>query len=80
MSLADRVEQRIHLKPLTCNFVALFDKLPKEDQKYLTEQIEKGTPTLILTAGLRAEGYRIGDPTFNDHRYGRCRCPQVTTK
>jgi hypothetical protein len=72
MALKDNIEK--HTYVLECTVVRLLAKLNLEDRNTLLEAIEKGVPTMTLVAALREEGYKIGEPTFNLHRYGKCRC------
>jgi hypothetical protein len=76
MTLADSIKKHAKFShpSYQCTFATVFESLNKEDQKELLEHIKKGTPSSTLVLALRAEGHRIGEATFNNHRNGRCRC------
>lgn len=57
-----------------CPLGRLIEKLNEDDRETLLAAIKKGTPTMTLVAALREEGYAIGEPSFNIHRQGKCRC------
>jgi hypothetical protein len=73
MSLKDNIKKHTFVIE-KCPLGRLIDRLPPEDQITLHEALQKGTPTITLVAALREEGYKIGEPSFNVHRQGKCQC------
>jgi hypothetical protein len=73
MSLKDNIKKHAFVIE-KCPLGRMIDKLNPDDQATLLEAIEKGTPTMTLVAALREEGYKIGEPSFNVHRQGKCKC------
>lgn len=57
-----------------CTVALIRDKLDKDDRDSLDNAIAIGVPSRILVRALQAEGYKIGNPTMNDHRGQRCKC------
>ena len=76
MSLKDNIKKHEFVIE-KCPLGRLIDKLTPDDQTTLLEALNKGIPTTTLVSALREEGYKIGEPCFNVHRQGKCRC---TTK
>jgi hypothetical protein len=58
----------------TCTLKKIMDVLSKEDLATLNKAFADNVPTVTITHALRAEGYKIGEPTINLHRQGKCRC------
>jgi hypothetical protein len=73
MSLKDKIKKHSFVIE-KCPLGRLIERLTPDDQNTLLEAIKKGTPTMTLVAALREEGYAIGEPSFNLHRQGKCRC------
>jgi len=76
MSLKDGIEKHLFIVE-KCPLGRLIDRLTPDDQTTLLEAMKKGTPTVTLVSALREEGFKIGEPSFNVHRHGKCKC---TTK
>ena len=73
MALKDNIKKHTFVID-KCPLGRLIEKLTPDDQATLLEAITKGTPTMTLVAALREEGWAIGEPSFNVHRQGKCRC------
>lgn len=58
-----------------CPAQRLLDALPTEERTAVESALaDQRIATLTVHQALRAEGYRIGRPTLQDHRVGRCYC------
>jgi hypothetical protein len=77
MALEDAIKQHLYIKD-TCTFTTLAEKLNDKDREALIKAIESGIPTSTIAHALRSEGYKIGEPTINAHRQGKCRCATKT--
>lgn len=59
-----------------CAYQALYDSLPKEDQKALDDAWAKNYPVNLIVQALRSEGRKCSADTIRTHRTGTCRCPK----
>lgn len=57
-----------------CTVVKIMEILNKEDFATLNSALSGNVPTTTIVHALRAEGHKIGEPTVNLHRQGKCRC------
>jgi hypothetical protein len=54
------------------NFLATMSD-PK-DRQALEKAVNNGLPATTICKALRAEGYKLGEISINEHRRGVCRC------
>jgi hypothetical protein len=74
MGLADAIEANRFKGGEVCAVVMLYERLSKEDKEAFDDAIKKNVSTQTICIALRAEGYKLGEPTLNVHRRGQCRC------
>lgn len=73
MTLADKIAKHAYTND-SCPVAKLAEKLNEVDRKTLFEALDKGVPATTLATALREEGHKIGEPSLNQHRSGKCRC------
>lgn len=78
MALSDKIEELANRprKSSGCPYRALYDRLPKEDQKAIDKAWEKGIPTSLIVKALRQEGHKTSSDSIRAHRKGDCQCPK----
>jgi cell division inhibitor SulA len=78
MGLAERMEEILKSQRPSgpCAYQALYDYLPKEEQKALDEAIKKGMAQSVIIRALRAEGYKCSSDTMRAHFKAQCKCPK----
>lgn len=76
MSLADQMKEAPKVSSsVRCAYVKLFDTMPKDDQETLLELINvRKLASRVIVEMLAREGYKLGNESLNNHRFGRCRC------
>lgn len=61
-----------------CPAQRLIDDLPPDERSALLAALaDERLSTLQIFQAIQAEGHRIGRPTLQDHRSGRCYCQGV---
>ena len=78
MALADKLEELASRprKSSGCPYMALYNRLPKEDQKALDKAWERNLPTNLIVKALRQEGHKTSSDSIRAHRKGDCQCPK----
>jgi TRAP-type C4-dicarboxylate transport system substrate-binding protein len=56
--------------------MALYNSLPKEDQKALDKAWDAQLPVSLIVKALRQEGYKTSQDTVRAHKKGECKCPK----
>lgn len=74
MALSDSLEKFIFDNNSVCPVGVLITKLNKEDADALRKALDGEVSAITIRHALRQEGHKIGEPSLNDHRKGRCRC------
>ena len=74
MSLAESIEKYRFESTYQCPWVKMYNKLTNEDQEAINKALANNYATTTIITALRQEGYRIGEPSLNHHRQGKCRC------
>lgn len=54
------------------NFLA--SMTDNKDRQALENAVNHGLPATTICKALRAEGYKLGEISINEHRRGVCRC------
>ena len=82
MSLAKQEDRIPQTSILTrCAYVKLFETMPKDDQETLLGWINvRKLASRVIVEMMAREGYKLGNESLNNHRYGRCRCSQEESK
>jgi hypothetical protein len=80
MALSDKIQEQVgsraRLVSTYCPYQALYDSLPKDDQKALDDAWAKGYSTNIILNALRAEGHKSSNESIRAHKNGMCKCPR----
>lgn len=63
-------------KQKDCPWMALYESLPKEDQRALDKALERGIPLSLIVKALRQEGHKTSNDSLRAHRKGDCKCPR----
>jgi hypothetical protein len=74
MGLAEAIEENRFKGGEVCTVVTLYEKLSKEDKEAFDNALKNNVATQTICLALRAEGFKLGEPTLNVHRRGQCRC------
>lgn len=78
MALSETLDQYANRsrKSSGCAYMALYESLPKEDQKAIDKAWERGIPLSLIVKALRQEGHKTSQDSLRAHRRGECKCPK----
>jgi hypothetical protein len=74
MSLEENIKKHLFDRNNKCSWTVLYEQLSEADKKVIDNALANNYATVTIIAALRDEGYRMGEPTLNQHRRQKCRC------